>query len=69
MAEKITPEMIKQAQRASGIGFFNQLLAGPPVDNKPMTTERAAVLLKRAHGFLAARDKRVMRVYNALAKA
>ena len=25
---KVTDEMVKAAQRASGIGFFNQLLAG-----------------------------------------
>lgn len=58
---------MKKAQRASGIGFVNQLMAGPPVDSKPMTLERASGLLKRAHGYLAAKDARVMKVYNRLA--
>lgn len=71
MADKntVTDEMVKKAQRASGIGFFNQLLAGPPVDGEPMTNDRAASLLKRAHGYFKARDQRVMKVYTALAKA
>lgn len=66
---EITNDMVKKAQRASGIGFVNQLLAGPSVDEKPMTLERAGTLLKRAHGFFKARDQRVQRAYTALAAA
>jgi len=65
----ITDEMRKKAQRASGIGFINQLVAGPPVDDQPMTTERAGALLKRAYGYLAAKDQRVLKVYKALSAA
>ena len=68
MAENntISPEMIKKAQRASGIGFVNQLMAGPAVDDKPMTMERAGKLLKRAHGYIVAREQRVAKIYKHL---